>query len=116
LWRKPRNISGSTRDQDLSSFAINTNLALKVDKVAGKGLSMRLVLEKAKLVLQSQEHTGDQDLSSFATNLALKWIKKVKVYRQRIIQQEKAKLAAISGTIHQDLSSLLLTQIWLESG
>jgi hypothetical protein len=29
---------------------------------------------------------------------------------------EKAKLAAISGTIHQDLSSLLLTQIWLESG
>jgi hypothetical protein len=32
-------ISGTNGDQDLSSFATNTNLFQKVDKVTGKGLS-----------------------------------------------------------------------------
>jgi hypothetical protein len=41
----------NTGDQDLSSFATNTNLASKVDKVVGKGLSSEdySTAEKAKL-------------------------------------------------------------------
>jgi hypothetical protein len=45
-------ISGTnTGDQDLSSFATNTDLASKVDKVIGKGLSTEdySAAEKAKL-------------------------------------------------------------------
>jgi hypothetical protein len=54
----------------LSSFATNTDLASKVDKVVGKGLSTEdySAAEKAKLSAISGTNTGDQDLSSFATN------------------------------------------------
>ena len=70
-------LSGSnTGDQDLSLYATNTSLALKVDKVAGKDLSTNdyTTVEKNKLAGISGTNTGDQDLSSYATNtnLALK--------------------------------------------
>ena len=96
-------ISGTnTGDQDVSSFATITNLALKantsdmttslglkanatdltsglalkVDKVTGKELSTNdyTTAEKTKLAAIIGTNTGDQDLSSFATitNLALK--------------------------------------------
>jgi hypothetical protein len=56
----------------LSSFATNTDLASKVDKVVGKGLSTDYSsAEKAKLGAISGTNTGDQDLSSFATNTDL---------------------------------------------
>ncbi|MCX6288391.1 MAG: hypothetical protein NTW92_01280 [Bacteroidetes bacterium] len=92
----------NTGDQDVSSFATITNLALKantsdmttslglkanatdlisglalkVDKVTGKELSTNdySTVEKNKLAAISGTNTGDQDVSSFATitNLALK--------------------------------------------
>jgi hypothetical protein len=92
----------NTGDQDVSSFATTTNLALKantsdmttslglkanatdlttglalkVDKVTGKELSTNdyTTAEKDKLAAILGTNTGDQDLSSFATttNLALK--------------------------------------------
>jgi hypothetical protein len=96
-------ISGTnTGDQDVSSFATITNLALKantadmttslglkanatdlttglalkVDKVTGKELSTNdyTTAEKTKLAAITGTNTGDQDVSSFATttNLALK--------------------------------------------
>jgi hypothetical protein len=44
------NLRYNTGDQDLSSFATNTNLLQKVDKVTGKGLSSEdYSAEKAKL-------------------------------------------------------------------
>jgi hypothetical protein len=48
----------------LSSFATNTDLASKVDKVVGKGLSTEdySAAEKAKLGSISGTNTGDQDL------------------------------------------------------
>jgi hypothetical protein len=56
----------------LSSFATNTNLALKVDKVTGKGLSSEdySTAEKAKLGSISGTNTGVR-FSSFATNTNL---------------------------------------------
>jgi hypothetical protein len=61
------------------NYATNINLASKVDKVVGKGLSTEdySTAEKAKLSAISGTNTGDQDLSSFATNtdLASKLIK-----------------------------------------
>ena len=92
----------NTGDQDLSSYATTTNLALKantsdvssslllkanagdvtsslatkVDKVSGKDLSANdyTTAEKTKLSLISGTNTGDQDLSTLATitNLNLK--------------------------------------------
>jgi hypothetical protein len=46
----------------LSSFATNTDLASKVDKVVGKGLSTEdySTAEKAKLGSISGTNTGDQ--------------------------------------------------------
>jgi hypothetical protein len=93
-------ISGiNTGDQDVSSFATTTNLALKantsdmttslglkanttdlttglalkVDKVTGKELSTNdyTTAEKTKLAAISGTNTGDQDLSSFASALSL---------------------------------------------
>jgi hypothetical protein len=76
----------NTGDQDLSSYATNTALALKanisdvntslsskVDKVTGKELSTNDYsnVEKAKLAAITGTNTGDQDLSSYATNTAL---------------------------------------------
>ena len=89
----------NTGDQDLSSYATNTALALKanasdvntslglkanasdvttslsskVDKVTGKELSTNDFsdAEKAKLAAITGTNTGDQDLSSYATNTAL---------------------------------------------
>jgi hypothetical protein len=89
----------NTGDQDLSSYAtitalalkantadVNTALALKanasdvttslsskVDKVTGKELSTNDYsnAEKAKLAAITGTNTGDQDLSSYATNIAL---------------------------------------------
>ena len=89
----------NTGDQDLSSYATNTALALKantsdintslalkastldlttglatkVEKVTGKELSTNDYsnAEKAKLAAITGTNTGDQDLSSYATNTAL---------------------------------------------
>jgi uncharacterized protein (TIGR02145 family) len=89
----------NTGDQDLSSYATNTTLALKantadvntalalkanasdvttnlsnkVDKISGKELSTNDYsnAEKAKLAAITGTNTGDQDLSSYATNTAL---------------------------------------------
>ncbi|NBR57222.1 MAG: hypothetical protein EBU05_09355, partial [Chitinophagia bacterium] len=89
----------NTGDQDLSSYATNTALALKantsdvntslalkanatevatslatkVDKISGKELSTNDYsnAEKTKLSAITGTNTGDQDLSSYATNTAL---------------------------------------------
>jgi hypothetical protein len=53
---------------DLSSYATNTSLALKVD-VAGKDYQQRTTTKLAPLSLSS---TGGVDLSNYATNTALK--------------------------------------------
>ena len=89
----------NTGDQDLSSYATNTALALKantvdvntalalkanasdvatslsskVDKISGKELSTNdyTTVEKTKLAAITGVNTGDQDLTSYATNTAL---------------------------------------------
>ena len=76
----------NTGDQDLSSYASITALALKantidvatsltakVDKVTGKDLSTNdyTTAEKTKLAAITGTNTGDQDLSSYATITAL---------------------------------------------
>lgn len=72
------NLSGvNTGDQDLSGLAtttaVNTYLALKVDKVSGKGLSTNNYTnaDKMKVRKLSGTNTGDQDLSTLATKIAL---------------------------------------------
>jgi len=63
----------NTGDQDLSGLVtttdFNTALDLKVDKVAGKGLSTEdyTTAEKTKLAAISGTNTGDQDLSGLVT-------------------------------------------------
>jgi len=57
-----------------TTTSVNTGLANKVDKVAGKDLSTNdySTAEKSKLAAISGTNTGDQDLSSLATKTALK--------------------------------------------
>ena len=52
---------------------VTTNLATKVDKVTGKGLSTEdyTTAEKTKLAAITGSNTGDQDLSAYATQTAL---------------------------------------------
>jgi len=80
-------ITGSnTGDQDLSSLATTTSVALKanasdltsglatkVDKASGKDLSTNdyTTTEKTKLAAITGSNTGDQDLSALASNTAL---------------------------------------------
>ncbi len=68
------NLSGvNTGDQDLSTLALKTEVATKVDKEAGKGLSANdyTSAEKTKLAAISGTNTGDQDLTGLATKTAL---------------------------------------------
>jgi hypothetical protein len=129
----------NTGDQDLSTYATNTSLALKanvsdvntglatkVDKVTGKVLSTNdyTTAEKTKLAAITGTNTGDQDLSSFASNTALALkanttdvttnlaTKVDKLTGKNLSTNdystaEKTKLAAITGanTGDQDLSS-----------
>jgi hypothetical protein len=133
----------NTGDQDLTSFAtttsvalkantadVNTELATKVDKVTGKVLSSNdyTTVEKNKLAAITGTNTGDQDLSSFATTttVALKAnttdvtselaTKVDKVTGKELSSNdyttvEKTKLAAITGTNtgDQDLTSFATT-------
>ncbi len=141
---KLADISGTnTGDQDLSSFATTTSVALKanttdvtselatkVDKVTGKELSSNdyTTVEKNKLAAITGTNTGDQDLSSYATttSVALKAnttdvtselaTKVDKVTGKELSSNdyttvEKTKLAAITGTNtgDQDLTSFATT-------
>jgi hypothetical protein len=95
------------------STATQSALGLKVDKIAGKGLSTEdySTVEKTKLAAIEGTNTGDQDLSSFATttNLALKVDKEAGkgLSTEDFSSAEKTKLAVISGTNtgDQDLSN-----------
>jgi len=71
--------------QDAGDYATNTALALKVDKIIGKGLSTNDYTDNEKINLshQSGTNTGDQDLSPYAT----------------IVQVEQAKLFAIAMAV-----------------
>ena len=133
----------NTGDQDLSGYAttaqlaskantsdVTTNLATKVDKVTGKGLSTNdyTTAEKNKLAAITGTNTGDQDLSGYATtaqlaskantadvttSLATK-VGKVsgkELSTNDYTTAEKNKLAAITGTNtgDQDLSGYATT-------
>jgi hypothetical protein len=99
----------------LSSFATNTNLASKVDKVVGKGLSSE---DYSSSQTSSISGTNtDQDLSSFATTTICLASKVDKVVGKGLSSEDYS--TAESQTRFnlryqyrsQDLSSLLQIQI-----
>jgi hypothetical protein len=97
--------NGALISTDLSSYATNTSLALKVDKISGKGLSTEdyTTAEKTKLAALSLSSTGSTsvDLSTYATktDLALK-VDKIAgkgLSTEDYSSAEKTKLAALTG-------------------
>jgi hypothetical protein len=88
---KLSNLSGTnTGDQDLSGLAttssITSDLATKVDKESGKGLSSNdyTTNEKNKLAAITGTNTGDQDLSGLATTSSI--AKKVDIETDKDLQ------------------------------
>ena len=86
---KVSNLSGTnTGDQDLSGLAtitsVTTALNLKVDKVAGKGLSTNdyTNADATKVSNLSGTNTGDQDLSGLATTTSVTTALNLKVDKE----------------------------------
>jgi hypothetical protein len=95
--------NGNLINMDFSGYATNINLALKVDKIAGKGLSTEdyTTAEKSKLAALSLSSTGGVDLSTYATktDLALK-VDKVAgkgLSTEDYSSADKTKLASLMG-------------------
>ncbi len=112
-----QNVNNTTDSNKPISIAAQSALNLKVDKVAGKGLSTEdyLTAEKTKLGAILGTNTGDQDLSALATKVALN-LKVDKIDGKGLSTEdystaEKTKLGSISGTNtgDQDLSALATT-------
>jgi hypothetical protein len=111
----------NTGDQDLSGYSttaqlaskantsdVTTNLATKVDKVTGKGLSTNdyTTAEKNKLAAITGTNTGDQDLSGYATT--------TQVATKANVADMTASLATKSNTA--DVTTSLATKVDKVSG
>jgi len=119
---KLSNLSGTnTGDQDLTGLATTTSLNLKVDKIAGKGLSTNdyTTAEQTKLAAITGTNTGDQDLSGLATiaNLTTGLDSKVDkeagkgLSTEDFTTAEKTKVSNLSGINSGDQDVSAMTHI-----